>query len=203
VWTERNIASTGYRMTTRNRFPSQTGRILLSVGLLVITACDDTSAPAGETPGVEFTYAGALRGHFHAVGPASDAFNPDRSFAVAFRSAAGELQLCAFQTGVNGLGDFLLLNVGVVNAPGEYIVPPGWAPSATSYQPGTFLAGVDATRSSVEHISTFTHGVAQVEQLSTTHVRGSFTITTPLANLTDGRFEVPMAVLEELPVICQ
>jgi hypothetical protein len=190
-------------MTTPTRLPSPINGIFLLVGLLVITACDDSSAPSGETPGVEFTYAGTLRGHFRAVGPASDAFNPVRSFAVAFRSAANELQLCAFQAGANGLGDFLLLNVGAVNAPGEYIVPPGWAPSATGYQPGTFLAGVDATRTSVEHISTFTQGVAKVEEVSTTHARGSFTVTTRLAELMDGSFDVPMARLVDLPVICQ
>ena len=190
-------------MTTRTLLPLQTGRILLLAGLLVITACNDTSAPSDETPGVEFTYTGTLSGHFRAVGPASDALNPARSFAVAFRGAAGELQLCAFQAGANGRGNFLLVNVGAVNVPGEYIVPPALAPSAISYQPGTFLAGVDTTRASVEHISTFTQGVAKVDALGTTHVRGSFTVTTPLAELTAGRFEVPMTRLEELPIICQ
>ncbi len=187
-------------MTT---LPLRTGGRLFLVALLSVTACDDTSAPAGETPSLEFTYAGTLSGHFRAVAPARDEFDPARSFAVAFRGAAGELQLCAFQAGANGGGDFLLVNVGAVNAPGEYIVPPAPAPSATGYQPGTFLAGVDATRSSVEHISTFTRGVAKVDELGTTHVRGSFTVTTPLANLTDGRFDVLMTRLVELPVICQ
>jgi hypothetical protein len=125
-----------------------------------------------------------------------------RSFAVAFRSAAGEMQLCAYQHETQGTGNFLLLNSGVINAPGRYSVPPDPAPNASGYQPGTFLLGVDPSRSEVEHISTFVEGEVEVQELSATHVRGEFTVTTDLTTISEGGFDVPMAALEELPIIC-
>jgi hypothetical protein len=126
-----------------------------------------------------------------------------RSFAVAFRSAAGEVQLCAYQHERQGTGNFFLLNGGVINAPGRYTVPPGWAPNALGYQTGTFLVGVDPSRTSVEQISTFIQGEVEVQELSATHVRGEFTVRTLHTTISEGRFDVPMAALEELPIICQ
>jgi hypothetical protein len=131
------------------------------------------------------------------------ALDPDLSFAVAFRGEGGELQLCAYQAQAKGEGDFLLLNLGVINASGEYHVPPPPAPMATGYQPGTFLVGVTRARTGIARISPFTQGTARVEELSTTHVRGTFLITSVLAKLTDGRFDVPMARLADLPRLCQ
>jgi hypothetical protein len=185
--------------TTRFR----TCKIFLTAGFLAVPACGDSSAPAGESLGVEFAYAGTLSGSFRAVGPATGSRDPHRSFAVAFRGAAGELQLCAYQAMAEGRGSFLLLNAGPAARPGDYAVPPKVAAGATSHQPGTFLVGVDSSRTAVEQISPFVQGQVQVEQLSTTHVRGSFTVTSLLTQLKDGRFDVPMTTLAELPVICQ
>ncbi len=173
------------------------------MGLLAFSACSDSAGPAVDGPGVAFAYAGALRGQFRAVGPASDALDPRRSFAVAFRTSAGELQLCAYQARRGGSGDFLLVNAGTVSAPGSYAVPPGWAPPSPSYQPGTFLLEVDATRSSVGHISPFVSGQVTVEGLEADHVRGTFAVTTTLSTLSSGTFDVPLAALADLPILCQ
>ena len=182
--------------------PHWRSRVYLA-GFVVVQACSDSSSPSNDFQGVNFDYAGGLGGHFRAVGPATAAGDPMRSFAVAFRSAAGEVQLCAYQHERQGTGNFLLLNNGVINGPGRYTVPPGWAPNASSYQPGTFLVGVDHSRSEVEHISTFSEGEVEVHEISATHVRGEFTVRTNLTTISEGRFDVPMALLEELPIICQ
>ena len=171
-------------------------------GFLAVLACRDSSAPSIDSQGVDFSYAGGLGGNFRAVGPATAAGDPMRSFAVAFRSAAGEVQLCAYQHERQGTGNFLLLNSGVINGPGRYAVPPGWAPNALSYQPGTFLLGVDHSRSGIEHISPFSEGEVEVQEISATHVRGEFTVRTDLTTISEGRFDVPMALLEELPILC-
>jgi hypothetical protein len=181
--------------------PHWRSRVYLA-GFVVVQACSDPSSPSNDFQGVNFGYAGGLSGHFRAVGPATAAGDPMRSFAVAFRSAAGEVQLCAYQHERQGTGNFLLLNNGVINGPGRYTVPPGWAPNASSYQPGTFLLGVDHSRSGVEHISTFLEGEVEVQEISATHVRGEFTVTTNLTTISEGRFDVPMALLEELPILC-
>ena len=175
----------------------------LALGLLSLSACSDSSAPAADESGVAFSYAGTVRGRFRANGPASDALDPGRSFAVAFRSSAGELQLCAYQAVGAGSGNFLLLNAGVVSAPGSYAVPPGWAPLATGYQPGTYLLAVDATRTTVGQISPFVEGQVTVQALSANHVRGTFAVTTLLTTLSGGTFDVPLSELAQLPVICQ
>lgn len=185
-----------------NTSPHWLSRVCLA-GFLAVLACSDSSAPSADSQNVDFGYAGALSGHFRAVGPATAIGDPTRSFAVAFRSAAGEVQLCAYQPGRRGAGNFFLLNIGVINAPGRYTVPPTWAPNASSYQPGTFLLGVDSSHTSVEQISTFIQGEVEVQELSTTHVRGGFTVTTLLTTISEGRFDVPIAALEELPIICQ
>ena len=170
--------------------------------LLAVLGCSDSSSPTSDTQSVDFGYAGAVSGHFRATGPATVAGDPTRSFAVAFHSAAGETQLCAYQPGRQGLGNFFLLNIGVINAPGRYTVPPTWAPNASSHQPGTFLLGVDPSRTSVEQISTFVQGEVEVQELGATHVRGAFTIRTRLTAISQGRFDVTFAALEELPIIC-
>jgi len=175
----------------------------LALGLFTLSACSDSSAPAADEPGVGFSYAGTVRGQFRAHGPASDALDPGRSFAAAFRSSAGELQLCAYQAMGAGSGNFLLLNAGAVATPGSYTVPPGWAPSAAGYQPGTYLLAVDATRTGVGQISPFVEGQVTVQELSANHVRGTFAVTTLLTTLSGGTFDVPLAEFAELPVICQ
>ena len=185
-----------------SRFPHLRSQVTFA-GFFAVLACGESSSPGNDSQGVDFDYAGELGGHFRAVGPATAAGDPMRSFAVAFRNAAGEVQLCAYQHERQGTGNFLLLNSGVINAPGRYTVPPGWAPNASGYQPGTFLLGVDHSRTSVEHISTFFQGEVEVQELSATHVRGEFTVATRLTTISEGRFEVPMAALEELPIICQ
>jgi hypothetical protein len=177
--------------------------IPLAVGLFTLSACNDSSAPAADETGVAFSYAGTVRGRFRANGPASDALDPGQSFAAAFRSSAEELQLCAYQAMGAGSGNFLLLNVGAVAAPGSYAVPPGWAPLAAGYQPGTFLLEVDASRTEVRQVSPFVEGQVTVQELSATHVRGTFVVTTLLTTLSGGTFDVPLAELAELPVICQ
>lgn len=184
-----------------NSSPNWCSRVCMA-GFLAVLACSDSSAPSTDSQGVDFGYAGEVSGHFRAVGPATAVGDPMRSFAVAFRSADGEVQLCAYQPGGQGTGNFFLLNTGVINAPGRYTVPPGWAPNASSYQPGTFLLGVDPSRTTVEQISTFFQGEVEVQELSATHVRGGFTVTTRLTTITEGRFDVPVTTLEKLPVIC-
>ncbi len=185
-----------------NRSPHWYSGVCLTASLAIL-ACGDSTSPTLDVQSVDFQYAGAVSGNFRAVGPATAVDNPESSFAVAFRSAAGETQLCAYQPGRQRLGNFFLLNIGVINGPGNYAVPPGWAPNATSYQPGTFLLGVDASQGSVEQISTFIEGEVEVQELSANHVRGVFTINTHLTAIPEGRFDVPMAALEELPIICQ
>jgi hypothetical protein len=175
----------------------------LAMGLLTVSACDDSSAPAVDEPGVAFEYAGTVRGRFLAAGPASDALDPERSFAVAFRSIADELQLCAYQAMGAGSGNFLLLNAGVVARPGPYTVPPGWAPLNSGYQPGTFLLEVDATRTAMGQVSPFVEGQVTVQQLSANHVRGTFAVTTLLTTLSGGTFDVPLAALADLPLLCE
>jgi hypothetical protein len=172
-------------------------------GLFAVTGCDEASAPAELTSGISFNYTGALHGQFRAAGPATVALNPSRSFAVAFRSDGGELQLCAYQAIFGGQGNFLLLNAGVTDTPGEYALPPEPAPSGTGYQQGTFLVGVDSARTSIHKISPLTHGSLRLEEVNPTMARGTFTVTTHLAQLTDGQFDVPMARLSDLPVLCQ
>jgi hypothetical protein len=179
------------------------GMTFLSMGLFTLSACGDSSAPVVDELGVAFTYAGTVRGRFQAAGPASDALDPGRSFAVAFRSSAGELQLCAYQAKGAGSGNFLLLNAGTVTTPGPYAVPPGWAPLAAGYQPGTFLLEVDATRTGVGQVSPFVAGQVTVLELSTNHVRGTFAVTTLLTTLSSGTFDVPLAALADLPLLCQ
>ena len=180
------------------------GGTFLAMGWLVLSACGDSAAPPVDEPGVAFSYAGTVRGEFRAAGPASDALDPGRSFAVAFRSGGGELQLCAYQARRGAAsGDFLLLNAGTVTAPGSYAVPPGWAPLSPSYQPGTFLLEVDGARTSVGHISPFLSGQVTVEGLEADHVRGTFAVTTTLSTLSGGTFDVPLAALADLPILCQ
>jgi hypothetical protein len=187
-------------MTISSRWSS--AGIVLSAGLLAVTGCGDSSDPGDDHPGVSFTYAGVLHGNFQAVGPASVALDPSRSFAVAFRSEGGELQLCAYQATIAGYGNFLLLNAGAIEAPGEFSLPPAPVPVGTGYQAGTFLVGVDSTRSSVRQISQFVQGSVKVDELSTTKVRGTFAVTTRLSKLTDGRFDVPIALFSDLPILC-
>jgi hypothetical protein len=185
----------------RSRYPAVL--LALTLGLSSLSACTDSSTPAADELGVTFAYAGSVRGRFRANGPASDALDPRKSFAVAFRSSAGELQLCAYQAMGAGSGNFLLLNVGAVAGPGSYAVPPGWAPLAAGYQPGTFLLEVDAPRTGVGQISPFVEGQVTVQELSADHVRGMFAVTTQLTALSGGTFDVPLAEIAELPVICQ
>jgi hypothetical protein len=175
----------------------------LTLGLLTLSACSDPSAPPVDEVGVTFAYAGTVRGRFQAAGPASDALDPGRSFAVAFRSSVGELQLCAYQAMGAGSGNFLLLNAGTVTVPGSYAVPPGWTPPAAGYQPGTFLLEVDATRTGIARVSPFVAGQVTVEELTANHVRGTFTVTTLLTTLSSGTFDVPLAALADLPLLCQ
>ena len=171
-------------------------------GLVAVLGCSDPSSPTPNSQSVDFSYAGAVSGHFRAVGPANALGDPTRSFAAAFRSAAGETQVCAYQPERQGSGNYLLVNIGVINGPGRYSVPPSWAPNALSYQPGTFLLGVDRSRTEVQEISTFIEGEVKVQELSATHVQGEFIIRTPLTNISEGRFDVIFAALEELPIIC-
>jgi hypothetical protein len=178
-------------------------RIYLA-GLLAVLGCSDSSSPTSNSQSIDFRYAGGLTGHFRAGGPATAVGDPTRSFAVAFRSAAGETQLCAYQPGWGGLfGNVFLLNIGVINAPGNYSVPPPWAPNATSYQNGTFLLGVDYSHTYVQQGSRFIQGEVEVQELSDAHVRGGFAITTDHTTISEGRFDVLVAGLEELPIICQ
>jgi hypothetical protein len=179
------------------------GMAFVALGFLTLSACSDSSAPPADQVGVTFAYAGSARGRFQAAGPASDALDPRKSFAAAFRSSVGELQLCAYQAIGAGSGNFLLLNAGTVTALGSYAVPPGWAPRATGYQPGTFLLEVDATRSEVGRISPFVAGRVTVEELGVDHVRGTFAVTTLLTTLSSGTFDVPLAAREDLPVLCE
>jgi hypothetical protein len=186
-----------------NTSPYWYSRVCLA-GLLAVLGCSDSSSPTADSQGVDFRYAGGLTGHFRAVGPATAAGDPTRSFAVAFRSAAGETQLCAYQPARRGLvGNFFLLNIGVINAPGRYSVPPPWAPNATSYQRGAFLLSVDSSHSKVQEGATFIEGEVEVQEFSAAHVRGGFAIKTNLTTISEGRFDVLMAGLEELPIICQ
>jgi hypothetical protein len=60
---------------------------------LVVQACGDSSAPLADSQSIDFRYEGAVSGHFQAVGAATAVGDPTRSFAVGFRSAAGEMQL--------------------------------------------------------------------------------------------------------------
>jgi hypothetical protein len=178
-------------------------RSIVTMLLLGVPACHDSSAPTSLDAAVAFVYSGTLSGRFQASGPASNAANPTRSFAVAFLSSAGELQLCAYQAIGHEGGNFLLLNAGIVADTGRYVVPPGWAPTAISYQPGTLLIDVDGSRSAVEHISPFVGGVVHMAELNRLRVRGSFTVTSAMTELSEGRFDVPMSTVAELPVICQ
>jgi hypothetical protein len=176
--------------------------LISGAALLALPACSDSSEPSAEEGSVRFAYAGALSGSLLATGPASNAFDPLRAFAVAFRSGAGELQLCAYQPTGHGRGNFLLLNAGVLTTPGEYNVPPTWAEGATSYQPGTFLVGVDASRSEIEQVSTFADGLVRADDISVRRVRGTFTVRTLLTTLEGGVFDVPLSRLADLPVLC-
>jgi hypothetical protein len=186
-----------------NTSPHWYSRVCLA-GLLAVLGCSDSSSPTSDSQSVDFRYAGGLTGHFRAVGPATAVGDPTRSFAVAFRSAAGETQLCAYQPGWRGfVGNFFLLNIGVINAPGRYSVPPPWAPNATSYQPGTFLLGVDPSHTYVQKDSRFIEGEVEVQELSAGHVRGGFAIEGTNLTTMEGRFDVLVARLEELPIICQ
>jgi hypothetical protein len=105
------------RSKVMSRFPHWRSQV--SLGFLAVLACSDSSSPGNDSQGIDFGYAGELGGHFRAVGPATAAGDPTRSFAVAFRSAAGEVQLCAYQHERQGTGNFLLLNSGVITAPGK------------------------------------------------------------------------------------
>jgi len=185
------------------RFQDRATAFLLATTLLALPACSDSSEPIPEGEGVTFTYAGTVSGSFRAVGPASDALDPSRSFAVAFRSDAGELQLCAYEASGRGTGNFLLLNAGLAAATGNYDVPPGWAPGAAGYQPGSFLLGVDASRSAIEQISPFVEGHVHLEELSASRVRGTFAVKTLLTMVVNGQFDVTLAELADVPILCQ
>jgi hypothetical protein len=184
-------------------FQSRTRALLFGATLLALPACNNFSEPLAEDGGVEFNYAGTVSGRFRAVGPASQAHDPSRSFAVAFRSASGELQLCAYEATGRGSGNFLLLNAGAAVVAGEYGVPPGPASGARTYQPGTFLLGVDASRSGIEKISTFVEGHVHVDELSARRARGTFSVTTLLTTLAEGRFDVTFAEPVDLPIMCE
>ena len=178
--------------------------VLSIVSFLLLPACDGASAFDPRTDGqLRVRYIGAVAGEFLAIGPAADALNSRRSFAAAFHSAAGELQLCAYQHTGEGGGRFVLLNVGRVTAPGTYIIPPGWAEGATSYQPGTFLFDVDASRTEVGQIFTFVQGAVTLETIASERLTGTFAVSTAGAELTGGSFDVLITAFEELPVICQ
>jgi hypothetical protein len=177
---------------------------VLIVSFLLLPACDGDSAFDPRTDGqLRFRYTGAVAGEFLAIGPAANALNSRLSFAAAFHSAAGELQLCAYQPTAEGDGRFVLINVGRVIAPGTYSVPPGWAEGATSYQPGTFLFDVDASRTGVGQIFTFVQGTVTLETIASERLAGTFAVSTGGTELTGGSFDVPVTTLEELPVICQ
>lgn len=80
---------------------------------------------------------------------------------------------------------------------------PGWAPGATGYQPGSFLLGVDASRSAIEQISPFIEGHVHVAALNGARIRGTFTVKTLQTMVVDGQFDIPLVELADLPVICQ
>ena len=181
-------------------FPSPLA--VLIVGFL-LPACDGSPGFDPRTDGqLRVQYNGAVVGEFLAIGPPADALNSRRSFATAFYSAAGELQLCAYQHTGDGRGRFVILNVGRVTAPGTYMIPPGWAEGATSYQPGTFLFDVDASRTGVEHAFEFVQGAVTLETIASERLAGTFAVSTTGAELTGGSFDVLITTLEELPVIC-
>ena len=176
--------------------------VISSAALLAVPACSDSSGPPDAEGGVRFTYDGTLAGTFLATGSASNAFDPLQSFAVAYRSEAGELQLCAYQPTGGGQGNFLLLNAGIVRSPGQYDVPPGWAIGARSYQPGMFLVGVDSTRTGIERTWLFTTGRVYVFGSADGRAQGRFRINTRPAVLDSGTFDVPLVQKGDLPVLC-
>jgi hypothetical protein len=52
-------------------------------------------------------------------------------------------------------------------------------------------------------VSPFVEGQVTVEELSANHVRGTFAVTRFLTTLSGGTFDVPLAALADLPVLCQ
>jgi hypothetical protein len=62
---------------------------------------------------------------------------------------------------------------------------------------------VDPSHTYIQQGSRFIQGEVEVQELSAAHVRGGFAIRTDLTTISEGRFDVLVAGLEELPIICQ
>jgi hypothetical protein len=159
-------------------------RKLLAVPLILACRPDLTTSggtdhppPPGITPNsLAFEYSGRTVGAFAATGLPADPAAPSGSFVYAFRTAGGEVQLCAFAP-TAGLfeGDYFLLNLGVSPSLGSRPLPPPIPVPTTTYQPGAFLRDVDSSRT---FFRTGNHqiiaGQVSLSAVSPDHLEGTF-----------------------------
>ena len=180
--------------------------------VLPLWGCSDGTGTDTDSPHLAFSYAGELSGAFHAQGtrPANDVGHV--AFVAAFRTAAGELQVCAFQPTAGGAGDLAVFNLGPVTYPGSYLLPPPPQPGALSYQPGFAAFGVDSERTGILHLFTLSGGSVEISTLSTTRVSGSLAAALkhgdlpepPEQQLTISAATFDLTIGEpNIPVICQ
>jgi hypothetical protein len=131
---------------------------------------------------------------------------------VAFRTAVGELQVCAFQPTSGGAGDLAVFNLGPVTYPGSYFLPPPAQPGALSYQQGFAAFGLDSARTGIVELFALAAGSLEISTLTTTRVSGSLVATLkhgelptppdPQLTISAGTFDLVIGD-PDVPVICQ
>jgi hypothetical protein len=185
----------------------------LRVGMaLLLWGCSDGMGTDADSPQLAFSYSGERSGAFHAQGtrPANDVGHV--AFVVAFRTAAGELQVCAFQPTGRAIGNLAVFNLGPVTYPGRYLLPPPAQPGALSYQQGFAAFGMDSARTGMDDLFTLTGGSIEIVTLTTARVTGSLAASLkragfpeppePQLAISAGTFDLAIGD-PNVPVICQ
>jgi hypothetical protein len=179
---------------------------------LLLWGCSDGTGTDADSPQLAFSYSGERSGAFHAQGtrPANDVGHA--AFVVAFRTAAGELQVCAFQPTGGGAGNLAVFNLGPVTYPGSYLLPPPAQPGALSYQQGFAAFGVDSARTGIDDLFALSAGSIEISTLTTTRASGSLVAglkhgelpepPEPQLTISAGTFDLAIGD-PDVPVICQ
>jgi hypothetical protein len=179
---------------------------------LLAWGCSDGTGSDADGPRLAFSYSGERSGTFQAAGtrPANDAGHV--AFVTAFRTAVGELQVCAFQPTGGGRGNLAVFNLGPITYPGNYWLPPPAQPGALSYQQGFAAFGLDSARTGMDELFTLSGGSIEIATLTTTRVSGSLVASLkhgelpeppePQLTISAGTFDLAIGD-PDVPVICQ
>jgi len=179
---------------------------------LLLWSCSDGTGTDADNPQLTFSYSGERSGAFHAQGTRPTHDIGHVAFVTAFRTAVGELQVCAFRPTSGGAGDLAVFNLGPVTYPGSYLLPPPAQPGALSYQQGFAGFGVDSARTGMVDLFTLSGGSVEISTLSMTRVSGSLVASLkhaelpeppdPQLTISGGTFDLLIGD-PNVPAICQ